>query len=69
MSRHEPDWLALCCGLIFTALGLGYVVTSALGVRIDAVWVLPALLVALGAAGIVATAQANRGRGDDRPED
>lgn len=65
MSRHDPDWLALCCGLIFTALGVAYVVTSALGVHVDAAWALPGLLVALGAAGIAATAQANRHRGDD----
>lgn len=69
MSRHDPDWLALCCGCIFSALGVAYVATSALGIHVDAVWALPGLLLALGAAGIAATAQANRGRGENRRRD
>lgn len=55
MFRHDPDWLAFCCGVIFVGFGLAYVVVPALDVHIKAVWTLPVLLVALGVAGLIGT--------------
>lgn len=60
MSRHEPDWLSLCCGLIFLGLGVAYLVASLADIDIQAVWALPGLLLALGAAGLVGTARRPR---------
>lgn len=65
MSRHDIDLLSFLCGVIFVGLGLTYIITATLGVRIHAVWALPGLLVALGAAGLVGTTRRTRRRGDD----
>lgn len=46
MFHHDPDWLALFCGIVFVVLGVAYVVASVLAIHIKAVWALPALLVA-----------------------
>lgn len=61
MSRHETDWLSLYCGLVFTGLGLAYLLTSALQVRIPPIWALPGVLIALGLAGLIGTARTRRG--------
>lgn len=62
MSRHDTDWLSLLCGLVFTGLGLAYLVAVALHVHIPAIWTLSALLSALGVAGLIGTAQTRRRR-------
>lgn len=62
MSRHEPDWLCFCCGLIFLGLGIAYLVASVRDIDIQAIWALPGLLLALGAAGLLGTARRPRGR-------
>lgn len=67
MFRHDLDWLCLFCGLIFLVLGLAYIAGPSLGIRVDAVWALPSLLLALGVAGLIGTARRPRRRDGDPP--
>ena len=53
MTRHELDLMSLLPGLFFTLLGLGFVLSSATPVRLDAEWVLPIALIGAGVAGLV----------------
>lgn len=58
MGHHSADWLSFLCGLVFAGLGLAYLVAALLGAHLATFWTLPALLIALGAAGLAGTARA-----------
>lgn len=60
MTRHETDYLSLGAGLLFAALAVWYGVTSGSGSVPDLRIVVPAILVVLGAAGMVAAVTAQR---------
>ncbi len=52
MRRHDLDWVSLIAGLVFTALGVIYLVASSTAVSVDGRYVWPVVFVALGAAGV-----------------
>ena len=52
MRRHPLDLTSLLAGLVFLSLAATYLFAAAAGHRVDATWVLPVALVALGAAGL-----------------
>ena len=63
MKRHPFDIFSFVAGAIFVALGISFAATGDNVLR-DADWIWPALLVALGVAGLAAAL-----RRDDEPED
>jgi hypothetical protein len=52
VRRHDLDLTSLLAGLLLVALGLVTLVGDAVGLRLDARWMLPAVLVGLGVAGL-----------------
>ncbi len=56
MHRHEVDLTSLTFGLVFTAIALA----GLLNTRVDARWILPAVLAVLGVIGLAATVRAAR---------
>jgi len=59
----ELDRTALISGVLFTAIGALFLIDQATGVHVGIRWVIPALLIGLGIAGL--TASASRYRRDD----
>lgn len=59
MRRHDLDWISLIAGLVFTGLALAYLVVGVTDVDLDARFVWPIVLVALGAAGVATAVSAN----------
>ena len=53
MKTHRLDVLSLTAGVIFVGLGIGFLAAGS-GVVRQAHWLWPVLLLALGAAGLVA---------------
>ena len=55
MTRHRLDVFALCAGVLFMALALGFLLDG-LGVwNADASWIVPVLLIVFGLAGVLTT--------------
>lgn len=52
MSRHERDVLSLMGGLLLVLLAAVFLLDDTTGLSVDGRWVAPALLVAVGAAGL-----------------
>ena len=52
MRKHPFDLTSLLAGLVFVAVAAVYLLGQATGNSIDATWVLPVALVALGLAGL-----------------
>ena len=52
MRKHPIDLTSLLAGLVFVALASVYLLAAATGNHVDASWVLPLALVALGLAGL-----------------
>lgn len=52
MRPHDLDLTSLLAGLLFAALGLVTLLAGVIDLRLDARWVLPAVLVGLGIAGL-----------------
>ena len=52
MRKHPIDLTSLLAGLVFVALASVYLLAAATGNHVDASWVLPIALVALGLAGL-----------------
>lgn len=55
MRRLEFDHRSLIAGLLFSTLGVLFMVDQATDVRIDMQWVWPLLLIGLGVAGLAST--------------
>ena len=51
----EIDHRSLIAGLLFTALGVLFLIDQATSVRIDLQWVWPLFLIGLGVAGLAST--------------
>jgi hypothetical protein len=52
VRKHPLDLTSLLAGLVFVALAAVYLLAAATGNHVDASWVLPLALVALGLAGL-----------------
>ncbi|MFN8155851.1 MAG: hypothetical protein U0R68_00420 [Candidatus Nanopelagicales bacterium] len=59
MRRHDLDWVSLIGGIVFTGIAVLYLVVAVTDVNVDARFVWPLVLVALGAAGIATAVSAN----------
>jgi hypothetical protein len=57
MDRHELNPIALVVGAIFTVLGIAYLIGRWSWFDLGRGWVLGALLIALGVAGVVTVAR------------
>lgn len=53
--RHGRDTLSLMSGLLLVLLALAFLVADTTDVDVDARWVAPAALLAVGAAGLLST--------------
>lgn len=58
--QRELNHRSLISGLLFTALGVLFLIDQATGVRVDVRWVWPLLLIGLGVAGLASTAARRR---------
>lgn len=71
-ERHELDVISLMTGLVFTVLGVGWLLSEGTRLAFDAAWVVPLLLVGLGLVGLLGTVSGQRGEkgrmGDEGPE-
>jgi hypothetical protein len=56
-GRHQSDPFSLVLGLLFMALGGFYLVHDLTGPDVDLRWVGPAALIAIGVAGLAASAR------------
>jgi hypothetical protein len=55
MTRHRLDVFALCAGVLFMALAIGFLLDG-LGVwDADASWIVPVVLIVFGLAGVLTT--------------
>ena len=64
MPRREVDHRSLIAGLLFTGLGVLFMIDQATDVRIDLRWVWPLFLIGLGVAGLATTALRHRRPGE-----
>lgn len=52
MKRHDLDWVSLIAGLVFLLVAVTHLVGAATNNRPDLGWLVPAMLVGIGVAGI-----------------
>lgn len=64
MRRHSTDLVSLVAGVLFTALGVVFLLGELRGLTVEARWVLPVVLVGLGLCGLAATLR-SWGRGEE----
>ncbi len=62
MRRHDTDYFSLAAGLLFVLLGLMFAVSTLADWTIDGRWVVPVMLIALGAGGVAASLTAHAAR-------
>lgn len=55
LHRHPTDFFALFGGLLFAALGVGFLLDALETWDADVTWVAPLVLIALGLGGVLAT--------------
>jgi hypothetical protein len=55
MKQHRLDVFALCTGVFFTALAVGFVLDGLDSWGMDVTWIAPMLLIALGLGGVLST--------------
>jgi len=55
VNRHPTDFVALLAGLLFAALGIGFLLDASDTWDADVTWLPPIVLVALGLGGLLAT--------------
>lgn len=55
MKRHETDWTSLIAGLTFCVIAVAYLGGEITGRSLELRWVVPLLLIGLGAAGVAGT--------------
>ena len=63
MKRHPLDWVSLIAGAVFLIIAVGNVVEAATDTSIELGWLIPASLIALGAAGLAGVLRGGRERG------
>lgn len=66
MQRHERDLTSLVAGVLFVLIGTAWGVGALDSVRVDGRWLLPALLIGLGAAGLLGSGRRVRHQ-DEQP--
>lgn len=52
MKRHDLDLMSLLSGLFFALIGVGFLLDAGTAVRVDVEWLIPAVLIAVGLAGL-----------------
>jgi len=52
MKRHDTDWTSLIAGLTFCVIAIAYLGGEITGRSLELRWVVPLLLIGLGAAGV-----------------
>jgi hypothetical protein len=62
VPRREFDHRSLIAGLLFTALGVLFMIDQATDVRIDMQWIWPLFLIGLGVAGMASASLKRRRR-------
>ena len=65
MWRHERDTLSLMAGLLLIDVGGLFLLTDLFSVDLDGRWIVPAVLLVVGAAGLASTL---RRRTEKQPE-
>ncbi len=60
MRRHETDYFSLAAGLLFVVLGILFATSVLADWTIDGRWVVPVMLLVLGAGGVLASLAATR---------
>ena len=53
MRRHETDLVSFTAGLLFSAVGLAYLLPEVSDIKIETPWVVPTLLIGLGVCGLL----------------
>lgn len=54
-KRHDTDWTSLIAGLTFCVIAVAYLGGEISGRSLELRWVVPLLLIGLGAAGVAGT--------------
>ena len=65
MSPRELDQRSVIAGLLFTFIGVVFLINEATGVHLGVRWVFPTLLIGLGIAGLAGSASRRLARRDD----
>jgi hypothetical protein len=68
VERHELDPVALVLGAAFLVLGLAYAIARWSWIESDRGWLLGALLLALGVAGVLSATRSRRRRSGTDPD-
>jgi hypothetical protein len=62
MKRHELDWVSLIAGAVFLLVAVTHLIGAAAGNDPDLRWLLPAMLVGIGLAGLTGALRSSRPR-------
>lgn len=60
MRRHDLDVLSLLTGLLYIGIGVVVLLHGVIGLQLPLRWLAPALLIALGLAGLVGSRRRGR---------
>ena len=60
MKKHELDWVSLIAGAVFLLVAVTHLVGAATGDDPDLRWLLPAMLVGVGLAGLTGALRSSR---------